>query len=194
MVTTNHQKFINSNPVQRSLIGKFQRQFLSILSSIQPQSLLEMGCGEGFLLSSIRKRYPLLPLLGLDNLETALTAGQTLFPDLDLRRGDIYTIDQPDHSWDVVVASEVLEHLDRPEQALQEMKRVAKRYLLLSVPHEPWFRLSNLARGRNIGRWGNHPEHTNLWSQATFKTFVSRQAQVERVTGSFPWTILLARV
>lgn len=194
MPTTNHQKFINPNPIQRRFISDFQRKFLGILTEIKPQSILEMGCGEGFLLSSIKKRFPSIPLLGEDNLETALTAGRTLWPDLDLRPGDIYQIDQPDHYWDVVIASEVLEHLDRPEAALQEMKRVAKRYLLLSVPHEPLFRLSNFARGRHLRRFGNHPEHINLWSRDGFTKFVGRQAQVERVTGSFPWTILLARV
>lgn len=192
--TTNHQKFDNSNPIQQALIGKFQRRFLSVLGSVQPQSILEMGCGEGFLLSSIKKQFSNIPLLGQDNLETALTTGRKLFPDLDLQTGDIYHINQPDHSWDVVIASEVLEHLDRPEAALQEMKRVAKRYILLSVPHEPWFRLGNLSRGRNLKRLGNHPEHINLWTQAAFGKFVGRQAQVERLTGSFPWTILLARV
>lgn len=194
MKTTNHQKFVNSNPVQQGLIGKFQRHFLSVLGSVQPQSILEMGCGEGFLLSSIKKQFPNIPLLGQDNLDTALTAGREIFPELDLQHGDIYHINQPDHSWDVVIASEVLEHLDHPEAALQEMKRVAKRYLLLSVPHEPWFRLGNLARGRHLKRLGNHPEHINLWSQAAFGKFVGQYAQVERLTGSFPWTILLARV
>lgn len=194
MPTTNHQKFINPNPLQQRMIASFQRKFLSLLGSVQPQSVLEMGCGEGFLLSSIKKRFSNIPLLGEDNLETALMAGKDLFPDLDLRQGDIYQIDQPDHSWDVVIASEVLEHLDKPEAALQEMKRVAKRYLLLSVPHEPIFRLSNLARGRNIRRLGNHPEHVNLWTRSAFVKFIGRHAQVERVTGSFPWTILLARV
>lgn len=194
MPTTNHQKFINPNPLQQRFIATFQHKFLGLLESIHPESVLEMGCGEGFLLSKIKEHFPTIPLLGKDNLATALAAGHNLFPDLQLHHGDIYHIDQPDNSWDVVIASEVLEHLDRPEAALKEMKRVAKRYLLLSVPHEPLFRLSNLARGRNIRRWGNHPEHVNLWTRAEFVKFVSRHAQVERVTGSFPWTILLARV
>ncbi len=194
MITTNHQKFVNPNPVQRRLIGKFQRTFLSVLDSVKPQSILEMGCGEGFLLSAIQKKWPTIELRGQDNLPQALTAGREIFPELSLEAGDIYHINQLDHSWDVVIASEVLEHLERPAQAIQEMKRVAKRYVLFSVPHEPWFRLSNFARGHHLRRFGNHPEHINLWSQAQFAKFVGQFVSVERVTGSFPWTILLGRV
>jgi 2-polyprenyl-3-methyl-5-hydroxy-6-metoxy-1,4-benzoquinol methylase len=194
MKTTNHKKFVNPNPIQRALIGNFQRRFLTVLGSVQPQSVLEMGCGEGFLLTSIKKQFPNIPLLGQDNLDVALAAGKEIFPDLDLQHGDIYHINQPDHSWDVVIASEVLEHLDHPDAAIKEMKRVAKRYLLLSVPHEPLFRGSNLLRGRHLTRLGNHPEHINLWTRASFGKFVGQFAHVERLTGSFPWTILLARV
>ena len=36
--------------------------------------------------------------------------------------------------------------------------------LVVSVPWEPWFRLGNLGRGKNVARWGNDPEHVNFFN------------------------------
>lgn len=194
MSTTNQKKFQDQAPIQQFLVGGFHTKFISALVDLTPTSILELGCGEGYLMEQMYRRLPNVPMLGLDTLEAALNEGRRIFPHLDLRRGDIYHIDQPDKSWDVVIASEVLEHLDHPAQALQELKRVAKRYVLLSVPNEPWFRLGNLGRGRHLRRFGNHPEHINLWSYHGFARFVAKQLPVEKVINAFPWTIVLARV
>lgn len=194
MSTTNQKKFLNNTPIQKFLVGGFQQKFVEAIAQTSPTSIIELGCGEGYLLNQIHRRLPSLKLLGLDNLEAALNEGHRLFPQLDLRSGDIYRVDQPDDSWDVAIASEILEHLHHPEQALKELRRVAKRYVLLSVPNEPWFRLGNLGRLRHLKRFGNHPEHINLWSQSGFARFVAKQLTVEKIVNAFPWTIVLARV
>lgn len=193
MSTTNQQKFLNQTPIQQGLIGNFHRRFLKTLSAVQPTSILEVGCGEGYLLNQINKKLPDVPLLGLDNYQPALDEGFRLFHHLNMQFGDVYHIEQADQSWDVTIASEVLEHLARPQAALKELKRVTKRYVLLSVPNEPWFRLGNFARGRHLRRLGNHPEHINLWSQHGFARFVGQELKVERVVNAFPWTIVLAK-
>lgn len=193
-ITTNHAKFANTNPIQQGLIGKFHAAFVRELIALQPRSVCEVGAGEGFLLHQVEQQLPDVPLMGIDLNDEALAQGRVLFPTLHLEHGDIYHIAHPDTSWDVVVCSEVLEHLGRPAEALQELKRVAKRYVLLSVPHEPWFRLGNFARGRHLARLGNHPEHINQWSKNGFARFVAQTLHVEKVLSSFPWTIVVAKV
>ena len=54
-----------------------------------------------------------------------------------------------DEQFDLVVASEVLEHLYEPERFLERLCRLSRGPVLLTVPHEPWFRLCNLLRGRD---------------------------------------------
>ncbi len=194
MKTTNHKKFVSAHIGRKVLIHRFQQKFTEAIADVPMTNLLEVGCGEGFLLAALQKRYPHIPMLGLDYSDVALRAGREIFPQLKLEHGDIYRLAQADKSYDVVVASEVLEHLDRPEEAMKELVRVSKRTLLLSVPNEPWFRLSNLASGNHMKRFGNHPEHVNLWSRRGFGRFVSQFADVELLTGSYPWTIVRARV
>lgn len=196
MSTTNRQKFETGNPAVQGLIGRFHQRITKLIAAHQPVNLLELGCGEGFLLQVIRQRLPDLTVLGLDNNQHALHVGRQLFPDLPLHHGDIYRIDQLDHSWDMVVASEVLEHLERPANALQELCRVANRYVVLSVPWEPWFRLGSLGRGKHLKTLGNHPEHINQWTPSSFRKLVGGYARIEQMMtwGSFPWMIVLARV
>lgn len=50
----------------------------------------------------------------------------------DLNQG----IKKEDNSYDVLLATEVLEHLDNPEEAIKEMARVAKRRIIVSVPYD----------------------------------------------------------
>ena len=91
-----------------------------------------------------------------------------------------------------MLCNEVLEHLPRPAAALQELFRVTRRYVLLSVPWEPWFRILNLLRGRDLMRCGNHPEHIHHWSPSAFRAFVTAQGDPVTLHIAFPWIIVLA--
>ena len=86
--------------------------------------------------------------------------------------GDLYAMPFEDGQFDVVVCTEVLEHTERPDDAVRELVRVADRALLLTVPHEPFFRAGNVARGRYVGRLGNTPGHLNNWGRRGFTRLI----------------------
>ena len=87
---------------------------------------------------------------------------------------------------------EVLEHLRDPDAGLRELARVSSKHLLLSVPHEPFFRGSNLLTGRYLKDLGNTPGHLNHWTAAGFQRFVSQVGTVRKVASPYPWTIVWA--
>jgi hypothetical protein len=95
----------------------------------------------------------------------------------------------PDRSADLVTSIEVLEHLPGHEQAVVEMARICRGRLVVSVPWEPWFRLGNLGRGKNLKRWGNDPEHVNFFSPSSLRGALEPHFGAVRVVRAFPWII-----
>jgi 2-polyprenyl-3-methyl-5-hydroxy-6-metoxy-1,4-benzoquinol methylase len=191
--TSNYRKHTSDNPVQRRLIDRFHGKITSIVTDLHPHTLLDAGCGEGFVSDIFLKAMPDAQITGFDVLEDSVKLAQLRNPRASFAVGDIYNINAPDDTYDVVYCFEVLEHLHEPDRALREMARVAKQHVVLSVPHEPFFCLANAARGKNldIRPRGSDPDHRNFWSREKFGEFASMSLDVDLLTGSMPWTILV---
>ncbi len=80
------------------------------------------------------------------------------------------------------------------EAMLRELRRVARAGCLLSVPHEPFFRLGNLLRGKNVTRLGDPTDHLQHWGARGFAAFCGRELAVRIRTGAFPWLIVYGTV
>ncbi|HUQ85843.1 MAG TPA: class I SAM-dependent methyltransferase [Candidatus Limnocylindrales bacterium] len=178
--------------LQRFLIDNFNKILISEVKKLKPSSILDAGCGEGFTLKRLKDAGIGKKLEGFDYLDRAVKLGAKQYPGLNIKKGDIYKINSKANSFDVVICSEVLEHLERPEDAIRELIRVSKRYLVLSVPQEPLFMLGNLLRGKNVRRFGNDIEHINHWSNGSFVKFVSKHLKVKQNITPLPWTLLVA--
>jgi SAM-dependent methyltransferase len=129
------------------------------------------------------------PAIGLEyRHDKALVASEKL-PDVSVVRGDAGVLPFPARSADLVTSIEVLEHLPGYEQAVVEMARICRGRLVVSVPWEPWFRLGNLGRGKNVKRWGNDPEHVNFFSPRKLEAALRPHFDEVRVVKAFPWII-----
>jgi 2-polyprenyl-3-methyl-5-hydroxy-6-metoxy-1,4-benzoquinol methylase len=177
---------------QKFLIGRFLNLVVEETRGLHPESILDVGCGEGFTLKKLKDNHIGKKFEGIDNLDSAIAIGNKVHPDITIKNGDIYDISYKDNSFDLVLCTEVLEHLEDPEKALKELKRVTKKYCLISVPHEPWFMLGNFLRGKNWSRWGNDIEHINHWSTGGITKFVEKEFKIKKVRTPLPWTILIA--
>jgi len=188
------RKYASRNPFQRLVLDRFFIEVASELRTLNPGRTLEFGCGEGFFLERLEGLGVRLPdLLGVDLREDAIAEARERCPQYRFEVQDLLTWDIPEHSFDLVIASQVLEHLPDPAPFLHRLAALSRGHLLLTVPCEPWFRLLNLARGRDILRLGNHPEHVNQWGLRTFTDFVSQHVEVVRAKVCFPFVILIAR-
>lgn len=191
LTTDNYRKHTHRNPIQRYLIDNFYKALFAEVKKRKPKTVLDVGCGEGFTLERLRKQNIGEKLEGVDFLKTAIEIGKKAHPELHLKEGTIYDLPYKDKSFDLVICSEVLEHLEDPKKALSELERVAKKHIVLSVPNEPWFMLANFLRGKNWSRWGNDIEHINHWSSKGFKKFVETKFKVLTVRRPFAWTLVI---
>lgn len=189
--TSNYRKHMSDNPIQRRLIDRFHAKIAKIVTDLNPSSILDAGCGEGFVDDILFKAMPSVAITGFDVLEDSVALAAIRNPRGTFAVGDIYNIAHPDDSFDVVVCFEVMEHLHEPDRALAELARIARKAVVMSVPHEPFFCLANAARGKNLDQTpkGSDPDHRNFWSREAFGQFVSSELDLVTLTGSMPWTI-----
>ena len=118
-------------------------------------------------------------------------------PGVCFRVGSIYEIPKG-HKYGLVVASEVLEHMEDPERALGQLLGVCGGYLLVTVPNEPIWRILNMARGKYWRRLGNTPGHVQHWNKRTLRKLILEKGggktEVVKAASACPWLILLVRV
>ena len=192
--TDNFVKHTSQNPLQKLLINNFYNYLVSAVKDLEINSVLDVGCGEGFSLNKLSEEGIGKKLEGIDFLKTAIEIGKKLHPNITLNQGNIYKLEYKNDSFDLVMATEVLEHLEDPKKGLKELIRVSKKYLLLSVPNEPFFMGANFLRGKNLSRLGNDIEHIQHWTSKSFQKFVeSQRVKVISKHHPFPWTMLLLK-
>ena len=197
-LSSNYRKHTAANPLQRALIDRFHRKIVAEIVALSPHTFFDAGCGEGFVARRVIDAIPGISLTGCDVSHTALAIAAEANPEGNFVTGSVVDLPFPDRSFDVVGCFEVLEHLpgDLPRKALSELGRVARQAVVLSVPHEPLFCLANAARGKNLDvrPRGSDPDHKQFWSRAAFGELVGERFDVQRLAGSFPWTICVATV
>jgi ubiquinone/menaquinone biosynthesis C-methylase UbiE len=144
-------------------------------------SLLDVGCGPGTITMDLARLVSPGRVIGIDpspevieeakNLTgaqpgrddgagTAAEEGPVDSPGpepyhLEFRVGDVYGLDFPDSSFDVVHAHQVLQHLSDPVRALEEAKRVLKPGGLLAVRDSDYAGFIWSPRYRSLERWND---------------------------------------
>lgn len=191
--TTNYEKHTNQNPISRFFLDNFTKVLIDTIKQFKPESILDVGAGEGFVLEKLRQNKIGKKLEGIEYMDEAIALGKKTNPQVKIKKGDIYKLPYKDNSFDLIICTEVLEHLEDPKIALAELKRVTKKHVILSVPNEPLFTIQRFLRGKNILKLGDHPEHIQHWNSNSFRRFVADQLTVKEVKTPLPWTMITAK-
>lgn len=118
-----------------------RRVIVDWLRPLAPRSLIDVGCGPGLLISTLREHIPSLEtLVGVDYAgetcaENARHMPWARFARLDLGKEKL------DERFDAVTCSEVLEHVTEHEAALRHLVEMTGRYLMITVPTGPLYPL-----------------------------------------------------
>jgi 2-polyprenyl-3-methyl-5-hydroxy-6-metoxy-1,4-benzoquinol methylase len=197
VVTGNtYDKYGSRNPVVRRLMGGFEGALDTLRERAAPESVLDVGCGEGLLVQRWAQQAPHARFVGADLREESIQEGWQAHtaPNLAFRVLDGAGLPFAQDEFELASAIEVLEHVPDPAYTLAEMARCARTHLLVSVPREPLWRALNMARGAYWSALGNTPGHLNHWSRRSFVQLLSRHGEVVEVRSPFPWTMVLVRV
>lgn len=172
-----YDKYRTKNKMEQWLMKNFFRTCEAVLNEAgldgaKISSILEAGCGEGDFTRFLYKKYGKSTRMeAFDISENCVEKARKKCPNVSFHVGSIYEIPK-ERKFDLVAASEVLEHMEDPERALGGLLGVSGRYLFITVPNEPLWRVLNMARGKYWHRLGNTPGHVQHWNKKTLKRLV----------------------
>jgi len=190
------RKHINKNPLMKLILKKFNNDIIESISLINSKSILDIGCGEGFVTIEVAKKIK-AKIVGIDKEKDAIkfAISNNKLENMEYSTGDIFKLDYfKDNSFDLVMSLEVLEHLENYEKAIEIMSKLSKKYLLLSVPNEPWFRMANVLRLKYLKRFGNTPGHVNNWTRKEFRALCMKYGKIIKFKTSGVWNIVLLKI
>lgn len=121
-------------------------------------SVVELGCGPGFLLGKLLDEFPAIHVTGVEIEDTLVEYAQIMLAEkgydrFDIIEGSILDIDLPDDSFDFAITRLVVEHLKNPLKAVMEVKRILKpggiavfvdndfELHIMTCPHVPELRM-----------------------------------------------------
>lgn len=100
-------------------------------------ALADVGCGDGFLLYSILKeRKGIKRVYGIDFSKTRLNRVSGISKKIKTVKADATSLPFENDFFDVVICSEVLEHIKDYKNVVRELLRVAKRQMIITVPND----------------------------------------------------------
>lgn len=149
------------------------RRVLSMLAGLAPASLLDIGSGRGAFLWPLLDAFPDLEVRAIDKDEQRATdlaaVARGGIARLSATRMDATSLDLPQGAFDGVTMLEVLEHMPDPATAAREAIRVARRFVIASVPSKE----------------DQNPEHIQLFDRHSlarlFEEAGARRVTVEHV-------------
>ncbi len=137
----NTPEHFNKNFVDRSKRNpdsQDMRRWKRLIKYYKGGTILDIGCLDSQILMMAESKYPAANKWGMDTSVEAIREMSEKYRKTHFVYGDAYKTKFSDNSFEYVVMGEVLEHLDRPADAIKEAFRILKRggVLAISVPLE----------------------------------------------------------
>jgi len=117
-----------NHPAVRAFASQKIKEILKFIKPNKNMSLLDVGCGNGFFTEPFSKIFN---TKGVDFSQKMLSMN----PVKGCEVQDANNLKEKDSSFDIVFCSNLLHHLENPERAIKEMKRVSRKYVILSEPN-----------------------------------------------------------
>jgi len=119
--------------IERFIQNQFLRpirlkSIIKIINNLPIKTILDVGCMDDYILRRIKNSGD---YTGIDD--------DPIITNEKIKKARVE--DLQEKKYDLVIATEVLEHLDNPVEGITILKKMSKRFILISVPNEPFFSL-----------------------------------------------------
>jgi len=186
-------RFRSKNPIVKLIMNRFIKCFLNLISPLTFKNIIEIGAGEGHIINIIKnlKKKEVTIFASDISIDILKDDNMPREENIFLIVFDVNNTPLKQNTFDLVVCSEVLEHLKEVDNTLQEIKRISKKYILFSVPREPIWRFLNMVRLRYLKDLGNTPGHIQHWSKKQFINLIKSKFKIIKTYSPIPSTIIL---
>ncbi|MBD2193887.1 methyltransferase domain-containing protein [Calothrix anomala FACHB-343] len=134
----------------------------------RPLRILDIGCGNGSLSNFIANNG--YEVVGIEESESGVKFASLAFPNCRFIQGSIYNLpyQELEEKFDIVIASEVIEHLFYPKELVRNVKKCLKANgrLIITTPYHGYLKNIMLAVS---GKMDKH--FTTLWDGGHIKFF-----------------------
>jgi ubiquinone/menaquinone biosynthesis C-methylase UbiE len=135
-----------------------------ILEAINPaKKILDLGCGEGGIISAILERFPKKRITGVDISTRRIDLLKRKFPKQNFLCGDITNTPLKSKMFDLIICTQVIEYVGDDKKLIEEFYRLLKKGGFLyasSVIKKPWA----IYKYRNNGKFVLDPTHEREYS------------------------------
>lgn len=138
-----HEEFYASrNPFVSYMHNRRIAVICDLIEREAATRVLEVGCGDGFVLEALSEKTD-AELTGIELSETRLARARRRAPGARLVLGDARQLPFASDAFDLVICTEVLEHIPEPERAINEIRRVTRvgGIAVVTVPNETNWRM-----------------------------------------------------
>jgi 2-polyprenyl-3-methyl-5-hydroxy-6-metoxy-1,4-benzoquinol methylase len=141
---------------------EFYEEVAEICAPLAPRRLVDVGCGNGQLIRFLVDRMPASPelVVGIDRSRAGIRKARTLVPEGTFVVADLYRL-QPDHErFDLVLCTEVLEHVHEPAPAVEVLRGLCAPggRIAITVPD---------------GAQDSWEGHVNFWTEDELQAFLA---------------------
>lgn len=164
------QKYFN--PLTRGVTKRFIENILSQVKDLEVESLLDIGCGTGYITKSLMAYFPNCIACDLDSSRLKM-ARECTHGSVPLVTADVTRLPFKRSTFDLVIATEVLEHVPNSDAMLRAIEETTKNHVIITVPNEPIFRIANFLRGKNMTRFGNPEDHIHHFNKKSLEYLLS---------------------
>lgn len=184
----NHMDELYNSPnhVVRFVHNDRQEKIINMLPINGKYKILDAGCGEGHLLEKMHNKFPYYHYYGSDITDVALASAKERCSFAIIQKMDLKKLEYENEFFDVIICTEVLEHIYEYETVINELIRVLKKdgILIVSFPNELLWTLSRFILKR---RPIKVPDHVNSFTPSLLRSKI-KILQINQI--SFPFSFL----